>query len=79
MGEWEKNMGDNFRKLKSHMSLKLHFLHSHIDFFPDNMGTNFVYQCNESENSKFYYKQRIFFIVQRFFLKKILRNNTKTF
>lgn len=32
-------MVGNFRKLKCHMSLKLHFLHSYIDFFPDNMGT----------------------------------------
>ena len=27
-----------FRRLGSRMSLKLHFLHSHLEFFPDNLG-----------------------------------------
>ena len=27
-----------YQKLGCHMSLKIHFLHSHLDFFPDNVG-----------------------------------------
>ena len=27
-----------YRHLGYHMSLKFHFLHSHLDFFPDNCG-----------------------------------------
>ena len=27
-----------FQKLGCRMSLKIHFLHSHLDFFPENMG-----------------------------------------
>ena len=33
-----KNMLANYRAIGARMSLKMHFLHSHIDFFPDNMG-----------------------------------------
>ncbi|XP_068201934.1 uncharacterized protein [Palaemon carinicauda] len=29
---------ENFRKLGCRMSLKIHFLHSHLDFFPENLG-----------------------------------------
>lgn len=32
------NMIDKFKKLGCLMSLKVHFLHSHLDFFPDNLG-----------------------------------------
>lgn len=32
------NMLSNFQKLGCNMSIKLHFLHSHIDFFPENLG-----------------------------------------
>ena len=31
-------MIEAFRSLSSRMSLKLHFLHSHLEFFPDNLG-----------------------------------------
>ena len=33
-----ENMIEAFRHLGSRMSLKLHFLHSHLEFFPDNLG-----------------------------------------
>ena len=33
-----ENMIEAFRRLSSRMSLKLHFLHSHLEFFPDNLG-----------------------------------------
>ena len=29
---------ESFRKLGSRMSLKIHFLHQHLNFFPDNLG-----------------------------------------
>lgn len=28
----------NYRKIGARMSLKMHFLHSHLDFFPENLG-----------------------------------------
>lgn len=28
----------NYHKIGANMSLKIHFLHSHLDFFPDNLG-----------------------------------------
>ena len=31
-------MLDNFQKLGCQMSIKVHFLHSHLDFFPLNLG-----------------------------------------
>ncbi|KRZ95936.1 hypothetical protein T08_7872 [Trichinella sp. T8] len=31
-------MLENFKKLGCNMNLKLHFLHSHLDFFPQNFG-----------------------------------------
>ena len=33
------NMPDNFQKLGCRMSTKVHFLHSHLDFFLLNLGT----------------------------------------
>ena len=33
-----ENVIEAFRRLGSRMSLKLHFLHSHLEFFPDNLG-----------------------------------------
>ena len=33
-----KTMLSDFKKMGCRMSLKLHFLHSHLDFFSDNMG-----------------------------------------
>ncbi|KAL4702209.1 hypothetical protein ACJJTC_012341 [Scirpophaga incertulas] len=32
-------MLDAYQKLGCNMSLKIHFLHSHLSFFPDNMGS----------------------------------------
>ena len=29
---------ESYEKLGCHMSMKLHFLHSHLDFFQDNLG-----------------------------------------
>ncbi|CAH1114222.1 unnamed protein product [Psylliodes chrysocephalus] len=33
-----ENMLDKFKKLGCNMSLKIHFLHAHLDYFPDNLG-----------------------------------------
>ncbi|UYV80001.1 hypothetical protein LAZ67_18001373 [Cordylochernes scorpioides] len=33
-----KNFLESFKALGVNMSLKIHFLHSHLDFFPDNLG-----------------------------------------
>jgi hypothetical protein len=46
---WGKNRADNYKRfidnllqayqnLGCNMSLKIQFLHSHLDFFPDNLG-----------------------------------------
>ena len=32
------NLIESYKKLGCHMSLKLYFLHSHLDFFRDNLG-----------------------------------------
>lgn len=32
------NFLENCRKIGARMSLKIHFLHSHLDFFPDTLG-----------------------------------------
>ena len=34
-----KSMLCNFKNLGCSMSFKLHFLNSHLDFFPENLGT----------------------------------------
>ena len=31
-------MLQNFQEMKINMSLKIHILHSHLDFFPENLG-----------------------------------------
>jgi hypothetical protein len=36
--EGVQNLLDAYRKLGCNMSLKVHFLHSHLDFFPENLG-----------------------------------------
>lgn len=33
-----KNMLENYRKFGCNMSLKIHFLYSHLIFLPDNLG-----------------------------------------
>lgn len=35
-----EDMLKNFKNLGCRMSLKVHFLHSHLDFFPENLGDN---------------------------------------
>ena len=36
--ELVQTMLDAFQHMKCNMSLKVHFLHSHLDFFPPNLG-----------------------------------------
>jgi len=36
--ELVNNLLQSYRKLACNMSLKIHFLHSHLDFFPENCG-----------------------------------------
>ena len=38
--DWKEysRMVDNFQKLKCSMSLKLHFMDSHVEYFPENLG-----------------------------------------
>ena len=36
--ELVNNMLDNFKHLGCHMSIKVHYLHSHLDRFPENLG-----------------------------------------
>jgi len=33
-----ENLLRNYKNMGCKMSLKIHFLHSHLDFFPDNLG-----------------------------------------
>jgi hypothetical protein len=33
-----ETMFENFKKLGCNMSVKVHFLHSHIEYFPENLG-----------------------------------------
>lgn len=33
-----KRMVETYQKMNVHMSLKIHFLANHLDFFPDNLG-----------------------------------------
>ncbi|EEZ99611.2 hypothetical protein TcasGA2_TC002128 [Tribolium castaneum] len=37
--ELVKNMLENFKKLGCNMSIKVHYLHNHLDKFPDNLGS----------------------------------------
>ncbi|KMQ83920.1 hypothetical protein RF55_18789 [Lasius niger] len=43
------NMLNHFKNLGCNMSLKLHFLHSHLDFFPDNFG-----DVSKEQGERFY-------------------------
>ena len=43
------NLIESYKKLGCHMSLKLHFLHSHLDFFQDNLGN-----VSEEHGEKFH-------------------------
>ena len=40
---------ENFRKLGARMSVKMHFLHSHLDYFPENCG-----DLNEEQGELFH-------------------------
>lgn len=46
-----KEMISAYRDMKVNMSLKIHFLAHHLDFFPDNLGMismsifNFIFKC----------------------------------
>ena len=42
-------MLNNFQKLGCQMSIKVHFLHSHLDFFPLNLGA-----VSEEQPESFY-------------------------
>lgn len=33
-----KDLLENYRRMGANMSLKIHFLHSHLDFSPENLG-----------------------------------------
>ncbi|XP_033213929.1 chitinase-like protein 3 [Belonocnema kinseyi] len=44
-----RKMVDNFQKMGCHMSLKLHFFDSHIDYFPANVGA-----YSEGEGERFH-------------------------
>lgn len=39
----------NFQKLGCNMSIKLHFLHSHLDYFPENLG-----EVSEEQGERFH-------------------------
>lgn len=39
----------NYKKLGCNMSLKVHFLHSHLDYFPDNLG-----DCSDEQGERFH-------------------------
>lgn len=39
-----ENQHSTFKALGYNLSLKLHFLHSHLEIFPDNMGTFRIHQ-----------------------------------
>ena len=43
------NLIESYEKLGCRMSLKLHFLHSHLDFFRDNLGN-----VSEEHGERFY-------------------------
>lgn len=54
-----REMIDSFGKMGVNMSLKIHFLHKHLDFFPENCG-----DCSDEHGERFH--QDIMVIEQRF-------------
>ena len=42
-------MLQNFQEMKVNMTLEIHMMHSHLDFFPENMGA-----VSEEHGEKFY-------------------------
>jgi len=44
-----ENLLKNFQKLGCNMSLKVHFLHSHLDYFPRNLG-----EVSEEQGERFH-------------------------
>lgn len=59
-----KEMLDAYQALGVNMSLKIHFLHSHLDFFPENMGS-----VSDEHGERFH--QDVKFIETRFTGKSI--------
>ena len=44
-----KTLLDTFHKLGCNMSVKVHFLHSHLEYFPENLGA-----LNEEQGKRFH-------------------------
>ena len=44
-----QNLLDNFHKLVCNMSVKIHFLHSHLEYFPEDLGA-----LSEEQGERFY-------------------------
>jgi len=44
-----ENLLENFHKLGCNMNLKIHFLHSHLHYFPDNLG-----EVREEQGERFH-------------------------
>ena len=42
-------MADSFQKLRCLMSLKLHFMDSHVEYFPENLGDS-----SKEQGERFY-------------------------
>ena len=47
-------MLDNFHKLGCNISVKLHFLHSHLEYFPENLGAE-----SEEQGERFHQDTKI--------------------
>ena len=47
--EFVNNLLQSYQKLGCNMSLKIHFVHSHLDFFPENCGA-----VNNEQGERFY-------------------------
>ena len=49
-----KTLLDNFHKLGCNMSVKIHFLHSHLEYFPENLGA-----LSEEQGERFHQNIKI--------------------
>ncbi|KYN03872.1 hypothetical protein ALC62_05277 [Cyphomyrmex costatus] len=49
-----QNMLQNFQKLGTNMSIKVHYLHMHLDRFPENLG-----DLSEEQGERFHQDTRI--------------------
>ena len=52
--EIAKTLLDTFHKLGCNMSVKVHFLHSHLEYFPENFGA-----LNEEQGERFHQDNKI--------------------